>query len=241
MNTDINLDNQLTHLNNTFISHMNCYNLLKIKNSELKQAFFNLKSQFQSSFKDTINDLEDVINLTNQHLESNQKDSSKQSNTEINDEDKSPASIWTNYLIFSDGTNVFKHTGSTARTFTINTVLKSNFNFSMRLNKFNASSPSYVVFGVSNREIDEPKGYLGQDFGKGNWGIAGCKFIGEEGVNTSKGSSFKEGDIITFSGNCGIITYRINDEFNDYSYNIGDQNLYPAFTFFTYDDEIELF
>lgn len=83
----------------------------------------------------------------------------------------------------------------------------------------NALSVGHVVLGLSSKVLNIKKGYLGGDFGEGNWGLAGNGCLGEEGV-WKKGCSYKQGDIIELIFKQGWITYSINGNLIDYSYKL---------------------
>jgi len=207
---------------------------IRNKNTELKQSINELKNSFSLSYKQTIEDLEKLI----EHI-SNKQDLNKNTN-KLEDYEESPAMLTKNNLVFNDGSKFYKHELQGVRTFTINKVLGDNFSFSIKINKYDTSHYCYDVIGLSNREIDENKGYLGQEYGKGTWGVGPSKYIGEDGKNTSQGQAFGTGDVITFSRSNGVGRYMENYEHNDYSYNMGTTNLYPAFTIYAKDDEFEI-
>lgn len=182
-------------------------------------TFTNVKNIFQKKF----NELIDSISLLPE--------------VPVEDSDESPASMVVNRIpTFADGTNVYRHTTpSTFKTFTLPDLLPACFEVPIKMTKITVG---YLVCGVSNKVMDENRGYLGGDMGQGNWGIASNGSLGENG-SWKSGKGFNTGDTLILKGDNGVITYSVNGETQNYSYDMGTSDLYLAFTFY-YEDEIEL-
>jgi len=210
---------------------------IRNKNTELKQSINELKNNISLSYKQTIEDLEKLI----EHISNTNSNQDLNINAFEDEEEGSPAMLTKKNLVFNNGTKVYTLESQGPKTFTINKLLGLNFSYSLRANKCNPSYHGYTAIGLSNREIlDENKGYLGQEYGQGTWAISPSTYIGEDGKNTQQGIGYKEGDIITFTGSNGVVTYMKNHEPNSYSYDMKTTNLYPAFTLYGVGDQYEI-
>ena len=154
------------------------------------------------------------------------------------DDHESPASIpFKCNPTFKDGSNIYLHGMTSFSTFSLEPILAPNFEIKIRIIKANCG---YVSIGVSNKYFDyENRSYLGGDMGPGNWGLASNGSLGVEG-SWNTGSSFKDGDIFTLTGNDGIIGYSINEIENSYQYDMKTSDLYLSFTFYYEGDSIEI-
>lgn len=188
------------------------------KDSNIK-AFTAIKHLFQKKFTELIEEISALPEII------------------AEDSDESPASMVVNTIpSFADGTYIYHHsTPNTFKTFTLPDVLPPTFEISIKMNKCTCG---YLVCGVSNRIMDENRGYLGGDMGPGNWGLASNGSLGENGTWKS-GKAFNTLDVLTLKGDCGVISYAINGVYESYQYDLGTSDLYLAFTFY-YEDEIEL-
>lgn len=199
------------------------HRIITQKNVEAKNSnittFTNIKNVFQKKF----NELIDSISLLPE--------------IPVEDSDESPASMVVNKIpTFADGSNIYHHsTPSTFKTFTLPDLLPACFEIPIKMTKITVG---YLVCGVSNKVMDENRGYLGGDMGQGNWGIASNGSLGENG-SWKSGKAFNTGDVLTLKGENGVITYAVNGEFQTYQFDLGTSELYLAFTFY-YEDEIEL-
>lgn len=130
--------------------------------------------------------------------------------------------------------------GNFLRTITSKNAFPTKFVIKIKLKKL--KNPGHVSIGVSDKIINsENKGYLGGDLGQGNWGLAGNGSLGEQG-RWSRGLAYTEGDILTISGNSGILTYSVNNSelTKNYSHNLGNKNLYFAISYYYEDDILQL-
>lgn len=168
------------------------------------------------------------------HIEQFQK-------SDVLQEEESPAALEkTVNPVFNNGTYIYKHLKTEYYTFSNHEMLPHVFNVQIRMKNITFE---YVVCGVSNKIIDSiaEYGYLGGDMGEGNWGIASNGAIGEEGKwRDESGKTYNTGDILTIKGNNGVITYAINDIFEDYSYDMKTTELYLSFTLYYSENEIEI-
>ncbi len=139
--------------------------------------------------------------------------------------------------MFQNGKIFETPTGNYLRTITSANVLPENFIINIKLKKL--LHPGYIVIGVSDKIINENKGYLGGDMGKGNWGIAGNGSMGEEGTwHRTKG--FQQGDTLTLKGRGSVIGFNINGEHNSYSYDLKRKSLYFSISYYHEKEVLEL-
>lgn len=123
---------------------------------------------------------------------------------------------------------------------TTQTALQPSLSFNVKIRIKKTKNSAFIVLGFSNKPLHVAKGYLGGDFGLGNWGLAGNGALGEEG-KWKKGETFKENDVITLNYDSGKITYRINNIENKYSYIFnGAPQLYLASSMYYIGDELEI-
>jgi len=210
-------DNILDLLYNSFNKLISDNKSIVDDKEKLLITFLELKSHFSSNFSQCIEDLENVIHLTNINHEAK--------NSLINENDsheESPASIRP-VLIWPNESYVYSFDKSLRnKTFTINNVLPIAFTIRVKVIK---GSTVCMVIGISKTELNTEKIYLGGDIGD-SWGIAGNASLGENG-KWSTGKTYKVGDVVTISGNNGIISYHINDDDNSsYQYDMGTTTLY---------------
>lgn len=120
-------------------------------------------------------------------------------------------------LIFSlSNSKAYCHPSNGFHTFSCPTPISEG---SVKVIVKGSSNTGYIVIGFSNRILNEKKGYLGGDFGTGNWGLAGNGSIGEEGKWNKAGSAFTQGDMIEVVYSKGLVYYTINGEKkNNYLY-----------------------
>ena len=210
-------DNILDLLYNSFNKLISDNKSIVDDKEKLLITFLELKSHFSSNFSQCIEDLENVIHLTNINHEAknsliNENDSHEESPASIK-----PVLIWPNEsYVYSFDKNFRKNT------FTINNILPITFTIRVKVIKGSTGS---MVIGISKTELNTEKVFLGGDMGE-SWGIAGNSSLGENGKWTT-GKTYKEGDVVTISGNNGIISYHINDDDNSsYQYDMGTSTLY---------------
>ena len=122
------------------------------------------------------------------------------------------------------------------RTITSKILLESCFSVSIRI--LQLKCPNHITIGVSEREIDEEKAYLGSSFG--NWAIAATGTVYEEGKCKSNNLSYKEGDILTIKGENGLITYRVNDIDSKYQYDLKTPKLFLGVSLYYINDKLEI-
>jgi len=233
----INYDSKLETLNNKITNlqedSLNTHNNI----SKISSTFKELQSLFSNNFSQTISELEFIINHIN---EINDINTNKKKITDINklEEEESPASLKPK-VQWPNNSYSWRHDlSNTHHTLTSTMLLESSFSISIRVLKMNPNG--YITIGVSNKQIDEKKGYLGGDFGKGSWGICGQGSLGQEG-NWTTGKTYKEGDIVTITGDNGVISYSVNDEDNSsFKYDMKTTNLYLGATFYYKGDELEI-
>jgi hypothetical protein len=127
--------------------------------------------------------------------------------------------------------------GNFLRTISSMIPLPENFSISLRLIKL--EHPGHMVIGLSDKIVNENKGYLGGDLGNGNWGVAGNGALGEEGL-WRKGNCYKQGDILTLKGRGSEVTYLVNGKGSDYSFNLKNRPLYFSVSFYYENEVIEL-
>lgn len=132
---------------------------------------------------------------------------------------------------FANGSYTYTHEYTGFLTTTLNNVLSGYFSIKVLISK--CTSPGHLSLGFSSKHMKESKGYLGGNFGKDNWGIAGNGALGEEGV-WKKGCTFKSGDIVELIYNNGTISYNINKEQNSYSYKMSSNPTYIFFAITVY-------
>jgi len=202
--------------------------------SNFYTTFKELKSEFSNKFSQTITDLEFIISKIN-NLPNN-------CNFDQNnlDEEESPASIKPK-IIWPNNEYIWTHEiDNNNITITSKIPLESSFSVSIRILKL--KSTNHATIGVSNREIDGEIGsYLGVSCGKGNWGIAGCGTLGEEGSSKTVKTLFKEGDILTITGVNGLISYRVKDEDNSsYQYDMKTTHLFLGASMYYKGDQLEI-
>lgn len=102
-----------------------------------------------------------------------------------------------------------------------------------------SKNTSYLVVGLTHKRIIGVKGYLGGDFGEGNWGLAGNGALGQEGKWLT-GCKFASGDTVTVKLANSVLTYQVNGVSNDYSHRFKYPQVYIACTMFNYGDSIEV-
>ena len=223
-------NNKLNLIDNSFKQLLDKNKLIAETKSNLIKSISDLKSLFASNFNQCIADLEIVINAAKEN-------EVKQENINDNETEESPASIRPS-LLWPNNSKIWIHNLSNSvknRTFTINTILQPSFEIPVKIISGDASC---MVIGVSKEELDSKKTYLGGDIDN-SWGIAGNNSLGEMHIWTT-GKGYKIGDVVTISGNNGIISYRINNIDNSsYQFDMGTTNLYFAVTL-NNEDSLEL-
>lgn len=140
--------------------------------------------------------------------------------------------------LFNNSRKVFETLGGNfLRTISSNNVLSEIFCINIKFIKL--SHPGHMVIGVSDRIINENRGYLGGDLGMGNWGIAGNGALGEEGV-WMRTSGYKQGDVLTIRGRGSQISYMINYKPNNYIYDLKKRPLYFSISYYHENEILEL-
>ena len=190
----------------------------KLKHTQLLTE---LKLKFSNSYSECINDL----NLIITHIE-NTKISASIKDNENEDTEDSPAAAIPK-ILWPNQSKIWTHDSSLKKsTFTCDTLLDKVFSVRIKIIKGGIGA---LTLGVSSTELDTGKRYLGGDLGPGNWGIAGSKVLGEEGNWRYDSLPFNLNDILTISGNNGVIRYTVNDQDNSsYQYDMKTTNLYLA-------------
>ena len=142
------------------------------------------------------------------------------------------------FIHFPNGSKIYETPkGNTIRTISSSLPLPENAIIKIKFSKL--THPGHIVVGVSDKIINENRGYLGGDMGLGNWGIAGNGSLGEEG-KWEKGCSYKQGDTIAITLQGSVIKYSINGTPNNYSYDIRRSKLYLTLSFYYGDEILEL-
>ena len=158
-------------------------------------------------------------------ISQNQISASIKDNENEDTEDSPAAAI--PKILWPNQSKIWTHDSSLKKsTFTCDTLLDKVFSVRIKIIKGGIGA---LTLGVSSTELDTGKRYLGGDLGPGNWGIAGSKVLGEEGNWRYDSLPFNLNDILTISGNNGVIRYTVNDQDNSsYQYDMKTTNLYLA-------------
>jgi hypothetical protein len=143
---------------------------------------------------------------------------------------------------WDNGTNFLHHKKdtNTHATYKAPKLLPPCFQILIKFVKLQSSS--HITLGVTDKIINENgTKYLGGEYGPGNWGISGTGTVGQGGSWASATCNYKQGDIITFFGKNGVITFAVNGVLNtSYSYHVGSDKLYLAVTLYYKDDCLEI-
>jgi hypothetical protein len=140
--------------------------------------------------------------------------------------------------MFNNPQKTFKSTGGNfLRTISSEFPLPEIFTVKLKMKKLDHAG--HMVIGVSDKIINDTKGYLGGDMGNGNWGLAGNGAMGEDG-KWSRGGDYKTGDTLTLRGKGSEITYNINDKPNDYKFLLKNKPLYLTISYYYENQIIEL-
>jgi len=210
-------ENKLKLVESSFKQLLDENKLIVETKSNLIKSVSDLRLLFTTKFNQCICDLEIVINAAKE-IEV------KQENINDNEIEESPASIRP-ILIWPNDSKIWVHDKSLRKsTFTINSILPPTFNIPVRVVKATTYS---MVIGLSTVELDTDTQYLGGDMDN-SWGIAGNASLGEH-HQWKHGKTYEEGDIVTISGNNGVISYHISDDDNSsYQFDMGTTTLYLA-------------
>jgi len=140
--------------------------------------------------------------------------------------------------MFNNSLKTFKTSGGNfLRTISSEIPLPDVFTVKIKMKKLDHAG--HMVIGVSDRIINDNKGYLGGDMGTGNWGLAGNGAMGEDG-KWSRGQDYKQGDVLTLKGKGTELTYMINDKPNDYKYVLKNKPLYLTISYYYENQILEL-
>lgn len=192
-----------------------------IINSNIEKA-----RQIQLSFTGKFNSLIEVVEsffTANPHL--------------VVVDDISPASINTKTIPRWPGEEAeFVHKDQSILTISTTEPLSADFEVRIAIHK---ATSGHVVVGVSKEVLNLNRGYLGGDLGKGNWGIACNGSLGENG-SWKTGKGYVSGDIVTIKGQSGMISYAINDDWQNYCFQMEEEELFLAASFYYSGDRIEI-
>ena len=222
--------NKLESLQSSYDSLMKDNKPIKENKIKLKNSLQELQKEFSSVYTNCINELDYIINSINEKHQALEDINANHDNTEESPAAAKPLILWPNFE------KLWTHNKTLREcTFTLSNVLPACFRIPIRVIK---GTTSCIVLGVSINELNTTKRYLGGDMGLGSWGIAGNASLGEDG-KWSNGNGYKEGDIVTIEGNNGVISYHINDEPNEYKYDMKTSTLFLGVTL-NKGDQLEL-
>jgi len=246
-NDNSNYKNKLDSINNKFAILNKESGDHKSQLNKIKESFADLKNIFSKSFNQTITDLEFIINNSNKITNSENSDQKSKNvkNSSETTEEESPAAKKP-LLIWPNDSYVYVHEKENKKhTFTVNTILESNFNIAIKVLK--TSNSGYISIGLSDHVIDQEEGgWLGGDSGEVGQGCFGVSTNSAKGINGAwnvggGGIIYKEGDVFHLSGSNGVISYTINDRDNSsFSHDMKTTNLYLAVSMYYKGDSLEI-
>lgn len=221
---DVNLNYILNSLEN-----------MKLENAQRKMLFDknlvkmkDLTSIFKNKFEILINSLSQISEITEDEIEAEDSPASQKVSIDINFPNEEKI-----YTHLKDSTDQYK-----GKTFSCHEPLPINFIVELKLNKMNCGN---LCIGVSEELFDTDKTYLGGDVGEVCFAIAGNKALGHNKQWVGfEGLPYKAGDIITLKGENGVITYAVNDVWDNKTFNLSYEKIHLSFSFYSKGDEIEI-